>query len=72
MLDADPYIPPSKGSGGCMLSSLGHVIQEDDEFIYLSRDSGEYGEGREGCEIPKVNVIEVRVLGAMRKRKLPK
>ncbi len=67
--DADPYVP-EKNLGGCLLSSLGHLVQEDDFFIYLSRDSGEFGDGRHGCEIPKVNIVEVYALSPDHRMKL--
>jgi hypothetical protein len=52
-VDADPYVPgrDNNGYGGCLLSSLGHLVKEDDDFVYISRDSGEFGEARHGCEI---------------------
>ncbi len=71
-VDADPYVPgrDNNGYGGCLLSSLGHLVKEDDDFVYLSSDAGEFGEARHGCEIPKVSIVEFQVLSLNYRKKL--
>ena len=69
--EADPYVP-AKNHGGCLLSSMGHLVEEDEQFVFLSRDSGEYGEGRHGCEIPKINILQINVLTVSHRRKVYK
>ena len=61
---------PMEDSGGIILSSIGHLLQEDDDFLYLSGDYNELGDARHGQDIPKVNVIKVYTLGTTNRRKL--
>ena len=69
--DADPYVPV-KNHGGCLLSSMGHLVEEDEQFVFLSCDLGELGDGRHGYEIPKVNIVQINVLTVSHRRKVYK
>lgn len=60
---------PDERNCGMILSTVGHLIHEDDDFVYLSIDADEMGNARDGMEIPRVNILAIRrAVTARRKR----
>ncbi len=65
----EEHYEPDGDNCGLLLSTVGHLIDEDDEFVYLSVDFDELGHARDGMEIPRVNVLAVRRAANARRKK---
>ena len=65
----EEHYVPDEDNCGMVMSTVGHLIHEDKEFLYLSVDVDELGHARDGMEIPLVNVLAVDRTSRDRRRK---
>ncbi len=65
----EEHYVPDEDNCGMVMSTVGHLIHEDADFVYLSIDIDELGHARDGMEIPRVNILAIRRAANARRKK---